>query len=199
MKFWKAFVFFVLACPPAVAAEPVTVSLDGGLLNVTVSEPVPLGDVLTGIADQYGATIEGAPEDQSVGPVRLVGVSLHQALSELLQKRSFSVRYADGAAEPSAIIVAGAVKRTASLNATQATPEPLLPNPGPGKIVPQQGFFPAQGANPMLRLLSQNPLLQMVNECGDLLQKPENRGKKSETLVTAKGEPCPPNIIVPTP
>jgi len=199
MKFWKAFVFFVLACSPAVAAGPVTVSRDGDFLSVTVSETVPLGDVLGGIADQYGATIEGAPEDQSVGPVRLVRVSLHQALSELLQKRSFSVRYADGAAEPSVIIVAGAVKRTASLAATEATPEPLLPSPGLGKSVPQQGFFPAQGGNPIARLLSQNPLLQKVNECGDLLLKPENRGKKSDTLVTAKGEPCPPNIGVSTP
>lgn len=180
-------------------AEAIAISRQGDLFNITISGSSPVEDVLAELADALGAELEGAEDTGNVGPLTLVRVSLNQALREILQKQSFAMKYDEGSSDPSFIRVAasGTVAADAGADAAEQ------PADGAGNDLQQaaaalfNGQTPPQGLGQgggLAALLAANPRLKNARECADLLKLPQNRGKKSETLVTAEGEPCPPGI-----
>lgn len=178
----------------------IAISREGELFNITLTEAQPAEDVLEELAGVLGAEVEGGEDSGDIGPFKLVRVSLHQALREILQKQSFSMKFAKGSADPALIRVAArkvaAVDNPAPADGGDQPAAPqgkqllldLLRGKQAGGTQQQQGGLGA--------LLAGNPALQNLKACGDLLKLPENRGKKSETLVTPEGKACPPGIKV---
>lgn len=178
--------------------EPLTVARDGKLFTITITEPMPVEDVLEEIAEVLGAEVEGAEEAGGVGPLKLVRVSLHQALGEIMPKRSFSMKYADGSEDPALIVIAASKTKVAVVS-EEVAEEPPPPEDPLRDFLTSKSKSPPSGSmeqGGLGAILTKNPRAKNFKECGELLKLPQNRGKQSETLVTPKGEPCPPGIKI---
>ncbi len=189
--------FVPLAAQAEESDEPITVSREGDLFTIGISETSPVEDVLDLIAEETGSELKGEEDTGEVGPMKLVRVSLHQALREILQKRAFSMKYEEGSDDPSLIVIAYTKTQVAAAAEQEAPPQqPQLL--GKGLDLFKLGGKPgaAPGANPLEALLAKNPQFAKIKACGELMKLPQNRGKKSETLVTAEGDTCPPGIRV---
>lgn len=206
MVLLAAAVMLLSATAPAIAQDaespdqPITISRQGELFNITITETSPAEDVLAELADAIGAELEGAEDAGDVGPLTLVRVSLNQALREILQKQSFAMKYDEGSNDPSVIRVS--VSRVAAADAGEGAADP--PADVAGNDLQQaalalfNGKKPPEGlgkAGGLAALFGANPRLKNARECAELLKRPENRGKKSEALVTAEGEPCPAGVM----
>jgi hypothetical protein len=176
----------------------IAISREGKLFNITLTEAQPVEDVLDELAGALGAVVEGGEDSGDVGPLKLVRVSLHQALREILQKQSFSMKFTEGSADPALIRIAARKVAAVDNPPADGGEQPAAPQ---GKqllldlLRGKQAGAKQQGGG-LEGLLGSNNALQALKVCGDLLKLPENRGKKSETLVTPEGKACPPGIKV---
>jgi hypothetical protein len=177
--------------------EPITVSRDGELFTITITEAMPVEDVLSDIAEALDAEVEGGEDAGVVGPLKLVRVNLHQALREILQKRSFAMQYEEGSGDPALIHIAARKAAPAPEAVDEAAPEEKPPNPFEALLRNKAKLGnPGTAKAGFLEAITKGSRNPNVKECGDLLKLPQNRGKKSETLVTAEGEACPPGIMI---
>jgi hypothetical protein len=115
-----------LVALPARADGGVTLTRNGDLIDVNIDQPMAVDEVVAALAESFHATVKGSVAGATVGPLRLVQVSLSQALAQILPEKAFVLSYAGGAATPSAIILATA------------------PSGGGGSAPPPQMFAPPQ-------------------------------------------------------
>lgn len=108
------FIAAVQGAGSARAVEGVAIARAGDLVDLAIAEPAPLPDVLAALADAYGASIEGGSPQESVGPIRLVGVTLAEALTRVLPSHSFAMKLNSQSGAPETIIVLGAIKNAAA-------------------------------------------------------------------------------------
>jgi hypothetical protein len=177
--------------------EPISVEREGGLFTISITEATPVEDVLDLIAEETGSDLKGEEDTGEIGPLKLVRVGLHQALREILQKRAFSMKFDEGSDDPSLIVIAATKTQVAAATDGETQPEPPQGQPKKlGLFRPKGDAGATPGSNPLEALLAKNPQFAKIKECSALLKLPQNRGKKSETLVTAEGDACPPGIRI---
>lgn len=200
-RLWAMSILLFAAVPAFAedADEPISISRQGDLFNITITESTPVEDVLAELADSMGAEVEGAEDTGDVGPLTLVRVSLNQALREILQKQSFAMKFKEGSNDPAIIRVAASRVAAADAGASADEPpaDPAANDLQNAALALFKGKKPPEGLGNnggLAALFGANPRLKSAKECAALLKLPENRGKKSEALITAEGQSCPPGI-----
>jgi hypothetical protein len=76
---------------PTCAEGKFELSVHDGLVNLTVGEPVPVKDVVDRLAILFSTTVEGDSGSATVGPLRRDRMSIAEALSLIVQGRSFMI------------------------------------------------------------------------------------------------------------
>jgi hypothetical protein len=186
----------VLAAP-AGAAGGMEVTRQGDVVDLNIPEATSLDEVLAALAEAFGATMQGEVGGPSVGPLRLAGVTLNEALVQLLPNRSFTMKFAEGATEPATIIVMGGTARPVEASAQpvlqlQQQPQPAavgLPL-GLGQLIP----FGKGPAAPNGDIARTDPLRRFLAcQSRGRLGKPNQQGAGGK--IGTEGDPCAPPAL----